>query len=514
MSAFRRSGSSNGPAMYAILPAFVSSIFLGYGLYVLVTKGVTRLTITFFLMCATTFAWQGTWAFLFQTTHPDVALLLARVGYLFIVFLPTTFYHFITEVTERRGERPWLLVSYGVSLLLAVVLLTSDRLVSDYYLYSFGNYPRAGSLHPLHVVQTVLLALRSGWLLLDARRTAVGEKRKRLTLCLWSLGLYSLAAIDYAVNYGQDFYPPGVVFIAVSLGITALSIVRYDLMHPYSLAATVAHEVRTPLATIRMQTQELAAAWPTVLDGYRRAVEHGLIEDRLRPGQLERLPMLLGAIRSEVDGTQAVIEMALASITLERLDRGSFVPHGVAQCVDSALERYPFRAGERERVSVQQIPAGWRFRGSDTLLVYVLFNLLKNALQAMRAQQGEAGGRIEISARESGGFYQLRVRDTGPGIAPDVLPRIFDPFFSTKPHGSGAGMGLAFCRRVMEAFGGRIECESAPGRHTVFTLHLPAAVLADPPEPASPAATIGTLETREPIQPIQSIQPLGQGTAA
>ncbi|ESJ20415.1 MULTISPECIES: sensor histidine kinase [unclassified Cupriavidus] len=505
--------------MYAILPAFVSSIFLGYGLYVLVTRGVTRLTTTFFLMCATTFAWQGTWAFLFQTTHPDVALLLAKVGYLFIVFLPTTFYHFITEVTERRGERPWLLVSYGMSLLLAVVLLVSDRLVSDYYIYSFGNYPRAGILHPIHVAQTVLLALRSGWLLLDARRDAVGEKRQRLTLCLWSLGLYSLAAIDYAVNYGHDIYPPGVVFIAVSLGIIALSIVRYDLMHPYSLAATVAHEVRTPLATIRMQTQELAVAWPTVLDGYRRAVEHGLIEDSLRPGQLERLPTLLRAIRSEVDGTQAVIEMALASITLERLDRGSFVPHGVAHCVESALERYPFRPGERERVSVQSIPAGWRFRGSDTLLVYVLFNLLKNALQAMRAHQREArdGGRIEISACESGGFYQLRVRDTGPGIPADVLPRIFDPFFSTKPHGSGAGMGLAFCRRVMEAFGGRIDCASAPGRHTVFTLHLPVAVAAEPPEPANAAASIGPLETLEriePMQPIQPIQPLGHGTAA
>ncbi|WP_064576815.1 sensor histidine kinase [Cupriavidus gilardii] len=505
--------------MYAILPAFVSSIFLGYGLYVLVTRGVTRLTTTFFLMCATTFAWQGTWAFLFQTTHPDVALLLAKVGYLFIVFLPTTFYHFITEVTERRGERPWLLVSYGMSLLLAVVLLVSDRLVSDYYIYSFGNYPRAGILHPIHVAQTVLLALRSGWLLLDARRDAVGEKRQRLTLCLWSLGLYSLAAIDYAVNYGHDIYPPGVVFIAVSLGIIALSIVRYDLMHPYSLAATVAHEVRTPLATIRMQTQELAVAWPTVLDGYRRAVQHGLIEDSLRPGQLERLPTLLRAIRSEVDGTQAVIEMALASITLERLDRGSFVPHGVAHCVESALERYPFRPGERERVSVQSIPAGWRFRGSDTLLVYVLFNLLKNALQAMRAHQREArdGGRIEISACESGGFYQLRVCDTGPGIPADVLPRIFDPFFSTKPHGSGAGMGLAFCRRVMEAFGGRIDCASAPGRHTVFTLHLPVAVAAEPPEPANAAASIGpldTLERMEPMQPIQPIQPLGHGTAA
>lgn len=490
--------------MYAILPAFVSSIFLGYGLYVLLTRGVTRLSMPFFLMCATTFAWQGTWAFLFQATRPDVALLLAKVGYLFIVFLPTTFYHFIAEVAQRRQERPWLLLSYGVSLLLAVMLLTSNLVVSDYYHYFFGDYPRAGPLHPLHVAQTMVLAARSGWILVVARRDAIGEKRQRLTLCLTSLGLYSLAALDYAVNYGHAFYPPGVVFIAISLGIIALSIVRYDLMHPYSLAATVAHEVRTPLATIRLQAQELAGVWPTVLHGYRIAVEHGLIEDRLRPGQLARMPSLIGAIRHEVDGTQAVIEMALASITLEKLERSSFVPLGVAQCVAAAVERYPFGPGQRERVRVRPIPASWRFIGVDTLFVYVLFNLVKNALQAMR---GHGDGVIEISASEAGGWYLVSVRDTGPGIPADVLPRIFDPFFSTKPHGNGAGMGLAFCRRVMEAFGGGIECESLPGRHTVFTLRLPAL-----PEDTATPAPVAMPDSMAAVP--GGIEPLGHGTAA
>ncbi|SDD89050.1 hypothetical protein SAMN05216345_12036 [Cupriavidus sp. YR651] len=475
--------------MYAILPAFVSAIFLGYGLYVLVTQGVTRVSASFFLLCFTTFAWQGTWAFLFQATHPDVALVLAKVGYLFIIFLPTTFYHFICEVTECRRERPALLASYGLSLILSVLLLTTSNVVSGYYVLFFGDYPKAGPLHPLHVLQTAILACRCGWLLMAARTNATAERRRRFNLCLLSLALYSLAAVDYAVNYGFAFYPPGVIFIALSLGILAVSVVRYDLMHPYSLAATVAHEVRTPLATIRMQAQEMARTFPQVVQGYRLAVEQGLIEDRLRPGQLERMCHLLEGITREVDGTSTVIDMALASVTLERLDRSTFAPHGLAACVDNALERYPFQPDERARVRLAAIDPAWRFVGSETLLVYVLFNLLKNSLYAIRAH---GAGHIDITGGVEHNYYLLRVRDTGPGIPADVLPRIFDPFFSTKAHGKGNGLGLAFCRRVLEAFGGRIDCASVPGAHTTFTLRLPCfQPLADRPEGRFPASAAG-----------------------
>jgi signal transduction histidine kinase len=456
--------------MYTALPAFVSSIFLGFGLYVLVTKGVTRVSASFFLLCVTTFAWQGTWVFLFQAEHPDVAALLVRLGYLFILFLPTTYYHFIAEVTERRQERPILLASYGMSLLLAMLLLSSNQVVSGYYTYFFGDYPKAGPLHPLHLVQTVLVALRSAWILLEARQNATAERRKRYNLCLVAVMLYSLAAVDYAANYGYAFYPPGVVFVALSLGILAVSVVRYDLMHPYSLAATVAHEVRTPLATIRMQAQEMARTWPEVLKGYQLALEHGLCEDRMRPGQLERVSSLVGAITREIDGTSTVIDMALASVTLERLDRSTFAPHGIGDCVRAALERYPFQGDDRARVRVRGIDDGWRFVGSDTLLVYVLFNLLKNALHAIRTR---GDGDIDIAGSDEGPFHVVRFRDTGSGIPANVLPRIFDPFFSTKAHGTGAGLGLAFCRRAIESFGGRIECESVAGSHTTFTLRLP-----------------------------------------
>ncbi|WP_028227843.1 sensor histidine kinase [Paraburkholderia ferrariae] len=464
--------------MYSILPAFVSAQFLGFGVYVLLTEGVTRLSVPFALMCVTTFIWQGTWAFLFQTSDPELSGMLVKLGYLFILFLPTTYYHFVTEVTARRGEKPLLLASYGLSAVLAVLLVFSNWVVDGYGTFFFGKYPRAGLLHPLHVVQTVVLALRSGWLLVAAhRQTHARDRRKLLDLCLLSLCLYGIAASDYAVNYGVGFYPAGAVFIAVSLGILAVTIVRYGLMRPYLLAATVAHEVATPLAAIGMHAEEIGSVLPELMRGYQLAVQHQLCVDGLYPGQSERLSSLATSIRRQVDSTSTVVEMSLASFTLDRLDRRSFEICPMRSCINAALERFPFRPGEREMVSVQPVDISLRFSGSDSLVVFVLFNLLKNSLFAIHADGGK--GRVEVGAHRDNGFCVLTFRDTGPGIPAEVMPRIFDPFFSTKTHGRGVGMGLAFCRRVAEALGGTIACESVPGVQTTFTMRLP--------EPGSPA---------------------------
>ncbi|CAD6527529.1 sensor histidine kinase [Paraburkholderia metrosideri] len=455
--------------MYAIPPAIVSAMFLVFGLYILITQGVTRLSVPFVLMCVTTFAWQGAWTLLFQTDNPQIAGWLVRLGYLFILFLPTTFYHFVIEVTGRRSEQPMLLVSYGLCVGLAA-LLPGDQVIAGYQRQFFGFYPLAGPLHPLHVAQTVVLAGRCAQILLAARRQSVGEARKRLNLCLAVLCLYSFAAIDYAVNYRYSFYPPGVLFVALSLGLLAITIVRYRLIHPYALAATIAHEISTPLATIGMHADEIASMWTHVFKGYRLAVSHGLYEDREQWAQSERISQLASAIRREVAGTTAMVEMALASFTLDRLDRSRFSVHSLQHCVTAALERYPFRGDERSLVTVISIAPSVRFSGSDTVVIFVLFNLLKNAFHAIRIA---GDGQIVISAVQQDDFCVLQFRDTGPGIAPEVLPRIFDAFYSTKQHGNGAGMGLAFCRRATELLGGSIDCSSVPGLHTTFTVRLP-----------------------------------------
>ncbi|MGE0608562.1 MAG: sensor histidine kinase [Pirellulales bacterium] len=111
----------------------------------------------------------------------------------------------------------------------------------------------------------------------------------------------------------------------------------------------------------------------------------------------------------------------------------------------------------------------------------VLMNLLINARQAMLN-----GGRVTIRVQHdtATGNVDLTVRDTGSGIPPDVLPKIFDSYFSTKPGPDatgrgGTGLGLAMCREIIEAHHGRIRVESTVGKGTAFTLKLPAAPQAE-----------------------------------
>jgi signal transduction histidine kinase len=140
----------------------------------------------------------------------------------------------------------------------------------------------------------------------------------------------------------------------------------------------------------------------------------------------------------------------------------------LARLVDEALVCYPFTAGEQDRIRSEG--DDFELYGPPTLLIHVLHNLIKNALDGIHA----AGrGDIRLSAESARDWNRLTVTDTGSGIAPEVLPRIFDEFFSLKGPGRGTGMGLPFCRRVMTELGGEIACRSVFGEYTRVELRFP-----------------------------------------
>jgi two-component system CAI-1 autoinducer sensor kinase/phosphatase CqsS len=144
----------------------------------------------------------------------------------------------------------------------------------------------------------------------------------------------------------------------------------------------------------------------------------------------------------------------------------------ISACVEVALRRYPFSDAERALVSWQK-GGEFEFRGIELLTVHVLFNLIKNALRHVaQAKKGEITMRIEASPR-----HRLIVRDSGGGIAPDVLPHIFERFYTADGNGGvlGTGIGLAFCRDVMTSFGGTIDCISVHGEFSQFELTFPPA---------------------------------------
>ena len=115
----------------------------------------------------------------------------------------------------------------------------------------------------------------------------------------------------------------------------------------------------------------------------------------------------------------------------------------------------------------------WRPPGAGTAVVdpaqlrQALDNLVRNAVEAT-----PEGGRVSLAARREGGGHAIEVRDTGRGIEPDHLPRIFDLYFTTKA--DGTGVGLAVTQQIVTAHGGTIEVDSRPGAGTTMTVRLPA----------------------------------------
>ncbi|MBU2549555.1 MAG: GAF domain-containing protein [Proteobacteria bacterium] len=100
----------------------------------------------------------------------------------------------------------------------------------------------------------------------------------------------------------------------------------------------------------------------------------------------------------------------------------------------------------------------------------VFLNLILNALDAMRECRIK---KLDVSIGREGGFVEVRMRDTGSGVPPEIHSRIFDPFFTTKAPGQGTGLGLSVCRGIVEDHQGALACESRPGEGAEFTVRLP-----------------------------------------
>jgi two-component system sensor histidine kinase FlrB len=220
------------------------------------------------------------------------------------------------------------------------------------------------------------------------------------------------------------------------------------------MAATLAHQIRTPLAAALLYAGN--AARPD-------------LPLAQRDGQLGK------AIHCLQDLEQLVSEM----LGFARGARPVEAPFELDELVAAADEALRPQLTDRQVLVIGRVPAGVPLRGSRENLAGALLNLACNALQA-----GGATARIRIAARVTSRQATITVSDNGPGIAAELQPRIFEPFVTTRP--DGTGLGLAVARSVAQAHQGDVELiESRPGR-TSFALRLPLAALPAPQGNASP----------------------------
>ncbi len=210
------------------------------------------------------------------------------------------------------------------------------------------------------------------------------------------------------------------------------------------MASRVAHEVRNPLGIM--------------------SVNAGLLEEDLRPGGSREAALRhLRLIKAEIRGIARLIGAYLRTGRLPRprpeaVDLEAIVERQLSTLRDS-LERQKIRL-RRERTGT--LPT---LRADPEQLGQVLLTLFRNAMEAM-----PEGGALTLRTGAGDGRVEVRVSDTGPGVPAEDLDRIFTPFYTTKP--TGSGLGLAVARQIVHEHGGTLTCRPRSGGAS-FVLSLP-----------------------------------------
>jgi len=206
------------------------------------------------------------------------------------------------------------------------------------------------------------------------------------------------------------------------------------------MAAGMAHEVKNPLAAIRSSAQiltervsgkeaQFAQIIVSEVDRLNRVVNEFL--DYARPAPLKREPVLLSTLLDScLELLAPVIKQAGVTV------------------------RWESRQGAH------------KVEADPNQLRQVFLNLLLNAVQSMAH-----GGEVTLGLSQAGGCTRVSIRDSGPGIPPDKLQQVFEPFYSTKP--GGTGLGLPIAQRIVSEHGGKLLLENGPGKGLTATIVLP-----------------------------------------
>jgi signal transduction histidine kinase/ActR/RegA family two-component response regulator len=290
---------------------------------------------------------------------------------------------------------------------------------------------------------------------------------------LMILGGYMAAAGVFLANHPASAFPMEFFYWWVPLcmvmvaGGTASKYVERRaelerLRHLYAgLAGSVAHEVRNPMAQVQ-HALESAQAIVTAA----RASDPPLLER----GQADALARTLASGAYAVGRGLQAVTLTLQQVSGRPLDSATFSRVSAADCVEKAVAEFAFEQAEQRACVSVNVEADFMFHGDETGCVLVLFNLLKNALYYLPLHPQT---RISITVQDTP-VCRIVVHDTGPGVPPARVAELFEEFYSFGK-AEGTGLGLAFCARVMAAFGGEITCRSEVGEFTEFVLVFPPA---------------------------------------
>jgi len=235
------------------------------------------------------------------------------------------------------------------------------------------------------------------------------------------------------------------------------------------LAAGVAHEINNPASFVLANVDSLA--------GILRKVDESMRAEKVYDNHGGLANLLFDAmtvVQESKEGMARIHRIARDLHSFSRIDDDAHALSDVNAAVDSALTM--LRSELRYRATVERSLRSIQLvRASAARLGQVFLNLLLNAAHAL-AELHPRRNRLYVRSRDEVGHVIVEIEDNGPGIPPEIMPRIFESFFTTKPPELGTGLGLPISLDIVRRAGGDLVAESEPGRGAVFRVRLPAAI--------------------------------------
>jgi Na+/proline symporter/signal transduction histidine kinase len=294
------------------------------------------------------------------------------------------------------------------------------------------------------MLSTILLYVFGGWFSMILL-SLIGFAAAYL---LFKFTGYSLATLDTGdqpkmLGYIYCFLTAGIIMILKQRDILQEKELQTRMLY----GAAVAHEVVNPLQSSAMIADTLLSAF----EG-KRAKD-------IKEEDFEDIKALLRPFKETSTNALKTVDRMLTLVRTDISEADDIGDYNITDCVEDTLKSYGLSEQRLARVNVNK-KNSFKFKGSKHFIGHVIANLISNALKYAGPQSS-----IEIWYENN----ELHFKDNGYGIAPEKLPYIFEPF-DKKGSTRGTGVGLPFCKRVMESMGGSIECTSELGKGAEFVL--------------------------------------------
>ncbi|GMQ48932.1 hybrid sensor histidine kinase/response regulator [Vibrio sp. 10N] len=228
-----------------------------------------------------------------------------------------------------------------------------------------------------------------------------------------------------------------------------------------SFGAGIAHEMRNPLSALLSSFEVVRSIIPTSNSSYRNS-------HHLNAQEIQILNDIIEDSMKVIWTGNETIDLLLTSIDQNRVSTSTFCKHRAKKVIENAIDSFSYKNATEKRLVTIEMDKDFEYLGSDTLLKYVVYNLLKNAFR----HRGTGRFKITVSTRKTPDGHSVFIKDTGQGIEQQLIKNIFEDFYTTGKNGT-FGLGLSFCKKVMKSFGGTIECRSEFGEWTEFELKFP-----------------------------------------